>query len=191
MRTLIVTAFISLDGVAEAPGGEEGYRNTGWTFTEVEHLDAVYELKASEQSESTGMLLGRKSYDSFSAVWPDMDEEFADYNDQPKFVVSSTLQERDLHPGWGQTSILRSMADVARLRASDGGPITVHGSLELVHCLQEHKLVDRYHLLVFPLLLGEGRRLFSSAELPTQKLDLVESESYANGVQKMVFDVVR
>lgn len=191
MRTLIVTAFISLDGVAQAPGGEAGYRNTGWTMTEIEHLDAAYELKESEQCESTGMLLGRKSYQAFSAVWPDMDEQFADYNDQPKYVLSTSLQPRDLHPAWGETKILRSVADVARLRASDGGPLTIHGSLELVHCLQEHKLIDRYHLLVFPLLLGEGRRLFSDAELSTQKLDLVESQSYPNGIQKMIFDVLR
>ena len=191
MRTLIVTCLVSLDGVAEAPGGEDGYRNAGWSFREVAHLDTAYELKASEQSESTAMLLGRKTYQAFSRVWPDMDEEFADYNDQPKYAVSTTLQERDLVDNWGQITLLRSVADVARLRASDGGPIIVHGSLELAQSLQEHKLVDRYHLLVFPLLLGSGRGLFSTAELATQKLALVESQAYANGVQKIVFDVVR
>lgn len=191
MRTLIVTTLISLDGVAEAPGGEPGYRHAGWTFNQVEHLDAAYELKASEQCESTAMLLGRKSYQAFSEVWPDMEEEFADYNDQPKYVVSTTLQQRETHPRWGETKILRSISDVARLRAGDGGPITVHGSLDLVHSLQEHMLIDRYHLLVFPLLLGEGRRLFSDSAMPVQQLRLVESESYANGIQKMVFDVVR
>ena len=191
MRTLIVTAFTSLDGVMEAPGGETGYRHSGWTFTSVEPDEAAYELKAVEQSDSTAMLLGRRTYQAFSAVWPDMDEEFADYNDQTKYVVSTTLHERDLVGNWGKTTILRSAADVARLRATDGGPITIHGSATLVHSLQEHKLVDRYHLLVFPVLLGEGKRLFSDAPLDAQRLRLVEAQSYANGVQKNVFDVIR
>lgn len=191
MRTLIVTTLISLDGVMQAPGGESGYRHSGWTFNLVQPDEAAYELKAIEQSDAAAMLLGRRTYQEFSRVWPDMDEEFADYNDQPKYVVSTTLEERDLVENWGQTTILRSMADVARLRAGDGGPIIVHGSGTLVHCLQEHRLVDRYHLLVFPVLLGEGLRLFSDKPLEAQRLQLVESEAYSNGIQKNVFDVIR
>lgn len=191
MRTLIATAFISLDGVMEAPGGEPGYRNTGWTTTSVPFDPAAYELKGNEQLEAEAMLLGRVSYQLFAPVWPQMVEDFPQYNSMPKYVVSSTLQDQDLVDNWGPTQILRSAAEVARLRATDGGPLIVHGSATLLHSLQEHQLVDRYHLLVFPVLLGSGKRLFSDADLPAQKLKLVQSERYSNGIQKIVFDVIR
>lgn len=191
MRTLIATAFISLDGVMEAPGGEPDYRNSGWTMTSVDFDPAAYEMKGTEQGEATALLLGRRSYQAFSPVWPSMTEEFPGYNAMPKYVVSTTLKDKDLVDNWGETTILRSAADVARLRASDGGPISIHGSATLVHSLQEHHLIDRYHLLVFPVLLGAGKRLFSGAELGAQKLKLVDSAVYSNGIQKNVFDVLR
>lgn len=191
MRQLIATAFISLDGVMEAPGGEPGYHNSGWTISSAEFDPAAYQIKGSEQDEAEAMLLGRVSYQSFSTVWPSMQEQFPKYNAMPKYVVSTSLHDNDLVSDWGQTEILRSVADVARLRATDGGPLIVHGSATLLHSLQEHQLVDRYHLLVFPVLLGAGKRLFSEASLTAQKLDLVDSEVYSNGIQKNVFDVVR
>lgn len=92
MRTLISTAFVSLDGVVEAPGGEPGYRNAGWTFKEVDFLPEAYEIKGREQREATAMLLGRVSYEAFSRVWPDM-EEFADYKAMPKYVLKLTEHE--------------------------------------------------------------------------------------------------
>ncbi|MFI1352368.1 dihydrofolate reductase family protein [Streptomyces sp. NPDC020898] len=190
MRTLISTAFVSLDGVVEAPGGEPGYRNSGWTFKDIEFLPEAYEIKGREQKESTAMLLGRASYESFSPVWPDM-EDFADYKVMPKYVVSTTLTEGDLVPNWGETTILRSLDDVAALKETEGGLIIIHGSATLTRNLSDAGLIDRYHLLVFPLLLGAGKRLFSATDKDTQKLRLVESEVYANGVQKNVFDVVR
>ncbi|MFI5963459.1 dihydrofolate reductase family protein [Streptomyces asoensis] len=190
MRTLISTAFISLDGVVEAPGGEPGYRNAGWTFKDVEFLPEAFEIKGREQKEAAAMLLGRTSYESFSAVWPDM-EDFADYKVMPKYVVSTTLGEEDLVTNWGRTTILRSLDEVAALKRTEGGPIIVHGSASLNHALSDAGLVDRYHLLVFPLLLGAGKRLFSTTDKDTQKLKLVEHEVYANGLQKNVFDVVR
>ncbi|MFF7237089.1 dihydrofolate reductase family protein [Streptomyces collinus] len=190
MRTLISTAFVSLDGVVEAPGGESGYRNAGWTFKGVEFLPEAFELKGREQKEATAMLMGRVSYEAFSPVWPAM-EEFADYKVMPKYVVSTTLTEDDLVTDWGDTTILRSLDEVAALKETEGGPIIVHGSAELNHGLADAGLVDRYHLLVFPLLLGAGKRLFSTADKDAQKLRLVEHEVYANGLQKNVFDVVR
>ena len=189
MRTLISTAFISLDGVVEAPGGEPGYRNSGWTFKDVEFVPEAYALKGTEQQESTAMLLGRRSYEAFSPVWPSM-KEFAEYNAMPKYVVSTTLADADLTDDWGPTTILRSLDDVAALKQTEGGPIIVHGSATLNHSLSDAGLIDRYHLLVFPLLLGAGKRLFSGADKDTQKLKLVESEAYSNGIQKNVFDVV-
>ncbi|MEW2252876.1 dihydrofolate reductase family protein [Streptomyces sp. NPDC006975] len=190
MRTLISTAFISLDGVVEAPGGEPGYRNSGWTFKEVEFLPEAYALKGQEQKEATAMLLGRVSYQAFSPVWPGM-EEFADYKVMPKYVVSTTLTEDDLVSDWGETTILRSLEEVAALKETEGGPIIMHGSAALNRSLSDAGLIDRYHLLVFPLLLGAGKRLFSTTDKDAQKLRLVEHEVYANGLQKQIFDVVR
>ncbi|MBD0424925.1 dihydrofolate reductase family protein [Streptomyces sp. TRM S81-3] len=190
MRTLISTAFISLDGVVEAPGGEPGYRNSGWAVNGVDFLPEAYEIKGREQKEATAMLMGRVSYEAFSPVWPDM-EDFADYKVMPKYVVSTTLTEGDLVSDWGETTVLRSLDDVAALKRTEGGPIIVHGSATLNRSLADADLIDRYHLLVFPLLLGAGKRLFSDADRDTRKLELVEHEAYANGLQKNVFDVVR
>ncbi|MGH3864415.1 dihydrofolate reductase family protein [Actinokineospora sp.] len=189
MRTLITTAFVSLDGVVEAPGGEPGYRNTGWTFNGIEFDEAAYELKGREQGEASAMMMGRVSYESFSPVWPTMTEDFADYNVMPKYVVSTTLQENDLVSNWGDITILRSLDDVAALKETEGGAIIVHGSAALNRSLADANLIDRYNLLVFPVLLGAGKRLFSDADKDKQNLKLVESESYSNGIQKMVFDV--
>ncbi|MFC4053690.1 dihydrofolate reductase family protein [Actinomadura syzygii] len=189
MRTLISTAFVSLDGVVEAPGGEPGYRNSGWTFKHVDFLPDAFEIKGREQQEATAMLLGRVSYQAFSPVWPDM-AEFAEYKTMPKYVVSTTLTDADLVDNWSETTILRSLDEVAALKETDGGPIIVHGSAALNHGLSDAGLIDRYHLLVFPLLLGAGKRLFSDTDKDAQKLRLVEHEAYANGLQKNVFDVV-
>ncbi|MFF8836312.1 dihydrofolate reductase family protein [Streptomyces sp. NPDC015130] len=190
MRTLITSAFISLDGVVEGPGGEPGYRNSGWTFKDIEFLPEAYEIKGREQKEASAILLGRTSYEAFSPVWPDM-EDFAEYRTMPKYVVSTTLTEDDLVSNWGETTILRSLDEVAALKETEGGPIIVHGSATLNRALSDAGLIDRYHLLVFPLLLGAGKRLFSTTDKDTQKLKLVEHEVYANGLQKQVFDVVR
>ncbi|RSN63895.1 dihydrofolate reductase family protein [Actinomadura sp. WAC 06369] len=190
MRTLISTAFVSLDGVMEAPGGEPGYRNSGWTVKDVDFVEDAYELKAREQEEAAAMMLGRVSYEAFSAVWPSMTAEFPRYNAMPKYVVSTTLAEDDLVGDWGDITILRSLDDVAELKKTDGGPIIVHGSARLNRSLADAGLIDRYHLLVFPLLLGAGKRLFSDTDKDTQKLRLVEHEVYSNGIQKNVFDVV-
>jgi dihydrofolate reductase len=108
----------------------------------------------------------------------------------PKYVVSTTLTEDKLVSGWGDSTILRSLDEVAALKETGGGPIIVHGSSSLNHGLSDAGLIDRYHLLVFPLLLGAGKRLFSATDKDTQKLKLVEHEAYANGLQKQVFDVL-
>ncbi|MFE1168048.1 dihydrofolate reductase family protein [Nocardiopsis sp. NPDC058789] len=187
MRDLIVTAFVSVDGVMEAPGGEPGYRNSGWTVSSVEMDEAAFEIKGREQDEAGALLLGRRSYEAFAPVWPRR-EEFAGYNSKPRYVVSTTLTEED--PRWPAT-ILRTVEDVAELKRTEGGPLSVHGSATLGRSLADAGLVDRYHLLVFPVLLGAGRRLFSDTDQDLTRLGLVEHEVYANGVQKQVFDVLR
>lgn len=185
MRQLIITAFMSADGVMEAPGGGD-YRNAGWTFTDIDFVEDAYEIKGREQEQAGALLLGRRTYEEFAPIWPTM-EDFATYNALPRYVVSSTLQADD--SGWPAT-ILRSIDDVAALKQSDGGPLLVHGSAELGASLADAGLVDRYHLLVFPMLLGEGKRLFSTSAHPTTHLRLVEHDTYSNGVQKQIFDVV-
>jgi dihydrofolate reductase len=190
MRTLIYTAFVSLDGVVEAPGGEPGHRSSGWTFQDIEFLEEAYELKGREQKEASAMMFGRVSYEAFAPVWPTMDE-FADYNVMPKYVVSTTLGEDALVSNWGETTILRSLDDVAALKETEGGPIIIHGSATLGRNLSDARLLDRYHLLVFPVLLGAGKRMFSDTDKDKQMLTLLESESYANGIQKLVYDVAR
>jgi dihydrofolate reductase len=190
MRTLITTAFVSLDGVVEAPGGEEGYRNTGWTFKDIEFLPEAYELKGREQDQATALMLGRVSYQAFSPIWPKMTVDFAGYNAMPKYVVSTTLSDDDLVDNWGETTILRSLDEVAALKETEGGPIIINGSATLNRNLSDAGLIDRYHLLVFPVLLGAGKRLFSDADADKNMLRLVESESYPNGIQKLIYDVV-
>ncbi len=186
MRTLIVTAFMSLDGVMEAPGGEPGYRNSGWTVDGITFDEAAYALKAQEQDEAGALLLGRRSYEAFAPVWPTMTEEFPRYNAMPRYVVSTTLEGDD--PRWPAT-VLRSLDDVAALKQTDGAPLIVHGSATLGHALADAGLVDRYHLLVFPVLLGSGKRLFSDADKDKTLLDVVDTETYANGIVKVVADV--
>ena len=190
MRTLIATAFMSLDGVVEAPGGEPGHRSSGWTFRAVQHDDAAYEIKGREQEEATAMLLGRVSYQAFAPVWPDMTDVFPRYNAMPRYVVSTTLDESALEPRWPAT-VLRSLDDVAALKETEGGPISVHGSATLVRGLTDAGLVDRFHLLVFPVLLGAGKRYFSEADKDLQRLRVLESETYANGVQYQVLRTQR
>ncbi len=187
MRTLIVTAFVSLDGVMEGPGGEPGYRNTGWTFKQVEFDEAAYEIKGREQEEAGALMMGRRSYEAFAPVWPSM-EEFAGYNAMPRYVVSTTLEGEDER--WPAT-VLRSLEEVAALKETEGGPIIINGSAALNRSLSDAGLIDRYHLLVFPVLLGAGKRLFSDTDRDKQNLKLIESESYANGIQKLVYDVIR
>ncbi len=185
MRTLVVTELISLDGVVDSPGGGE-HPHAGWTFTDVPFVEAAYDVKGREQDEAGALLLGRVSHDEFAPVWPTM-EEFAAYNAMPKYVVSSTLEGSS----WNNTHVLRSLDEVAALKDSDEpGTILVHGSPTLAQGLAAAGLVDRYHLLVFPLLLGGGKRLFAT-EAEKTTLRLVEHAAYDNGVTLQVLEVVR
>ena len=189
MRQLIVTTFLTADGVMEAPGGGD-HPHAGWTFKDVEFDEAAYELKGTEQEEAGAIMFGRVSYDEFAPVWHTM-AEFESYNAGDKYVVSTTL-EGDTAP-WGDyppVTVLRSTDDVAALKEGEGGPILVHGSARLAQSLAEAGLVDRYHLLVFPLLLGAGKRLFGDSG-PKQRLALADSATYSNGIVKLVYDVVR
>lgn len=189
MRTLIATHFITLDGFIDDPGGGD-HPHAGWTFRDVKPSMAAYELKGREQEEAGALLVGRRSWEEFHPVWPTM-AEFERFNQIPKYVVSTSLSEDDVAgSAWQPMTVLRSLDDVAALKETEGGPIQVHGSGELTRSLAAAGLVDRYHLLLFPVLLGSGTRLFAD-DAEKSRLELVEQASYDNGIQKLCYDVVR
>lgn len=187
-REIVVTEFMSLDGVVDSPGHpDEGHPGGGWVMRTA-FDPASFALKERELAETTALLLGRRSYQLFAAAWRDSDDHAA-YRDLPKFVVSKSLTVSDLVDGWGETRILRSTEEVAALRATDGGALFVHGSAELARHLAEAELVDRYHLLVFPVLLGSGKHLFSRAHRDARTLQLRSCERFSNGVVALVYGV--
>ncbi|MEU5889038.1 dihydrofolate reductase family protein [Streptomyces sp. NPDC047461] len=191
MRTLVYTGFMSLDGVLDSPGGpEEGHRSGGWVVKDLEFVPEAWALKGEELSDTTALMFGRRSYEAFASVWP-ASEDHASYKELPKYVVSGTLSDDALVDGWGPTTILRTTEDIAKLKESEGGSIYIHGSAELARRLSEAGLIDQYNLLVFPVLLGAGKSLFHRADSDKQMLSLRESESYSNGIMKLIYDVKR
>lgn len=188
-RALIYTGFMSLDGVVDSPGGQaEGHRSGGWVM-DTEFVPEAFALKGEELAETTALMFGRRSYEAFAPFWRES-EDHAAYKDLPKYVVSTTLSDDALVDGWGPTTILRSSDDVAAVKQGDGGAIFIHGSAELACTLSDADLIDRYNLLVFPVLLGAGKSLFSREDRSKRVLRLRESESYANGITKLLYDVV-
>jgi dihydrofolate reductase len=163
MGRIIVTEFVSMDGVMEAPGGEQGYKHTAWTFEFPD--EGQYEYKSEELQESEALLLGRVTYEGFAAAWPERTDDagFADkFNAMPKYVVSSTLE----NPEWNNTTVLEGdfTESVPRLKEQIDGNIVVHGSDMLVHGLLEHDLVDELRLMIFPVILGVGKKIFPSLD---------------------------
>jgi dihydrofolate reductase len=176
MREIIVTEFVSLDGVVEAPGGEEGFKHTNWTF-DIETDQTMYDYKFEETLAAEGLVLGRRA-------WPEREGAFADaFNTMPKYVVSTTLTD----PAWNNTRVLGSVEELAELRQGDGGPLLVQGSPTLVQALYAAGLVDEWRLMTWPVILGSGRRLFPDSADDKTKLRLVDCTTYANGVQLRVF----
>lgn len=185
-RELVWTGFITADGIADSPGGAvEGHPKGGWVFR-TPFVEEAFSLKGDELAETTALMFGRRSYEAFAPIWS-TSEDHASYRDLPKFVISTTLQHDDLIDGWGEIDILRSTDEIAELKKTGDGAIFIHGSTELAGNLADAGLIDRYNLLVFPVLLGSGKRAFSS----DAQLALRESESYSNGVVKLVYDVGR
>ena len=186
MSILFVTEFISLDGVIEAPGGEPTHPQTGWTIPY--HGPDNMEYKLAEVHEADSLLIGRTTYDGFAAAWPEYEGEFADkMNSMPKYVVSSTLESA----AWNNTTVLRGdwAAQVAELKARDGGPIMVTGSATLVKGLFEHRLVDELRLMVFPVMIGGGLRCFPD-DRGKVAFELADTQSYANGAMLHTYRTV-
>jgi dihydrofolate reductase len=186
MGKLVVTEFISLDGIIEDPGGSEGSEHGGWSFRHP--APDGEQFKGDELRDSDVQLLGRVTYEGFAAAWPAMEEATGDYgkkmNAMPKVVVSTTLTE----PTWNNTAIISgNVADeVARLKAQYDGDILVQGSATLVQTLAEHGLVDEYRLMVHPVVLGTGKRLFSGSAAGTD-LQLVDSRQVGPDVLLLVY----
>jgi dihydrofolate reductase len=188
MGRIIATEFVSLDGVVEAPGGGEDFEYGGWAF-EIDRGEEGNKFKLDETVESGALLLGRKTYEGFAASWPSRKGEFADkFNRMPKYVVSSTLGR----PEWSNTSVLRGdlVQEVGRLRERQGGPIVVHGSPTLVQGLLEHDLLDELRLMVFPVVLGKGKRLFGNTTTK-KRLRLRSSRVVGDGVEILTYEAVR
>ena len=194
MRKLFVSEFISTDGVIDSPGGESGYPHTGWTF-DIEQDPTMYEYKDRELHEAEALLLGRVTYDGFAAAWPDREGTEEDggfatkFNAMPKYVASTTLKD----PEWNNSQVLEGdvVTAVAELKEGDGGPIMVNGSATLARALYDADLVDEYRLMVFPVVLGSGKRLFPDDAAEKHKLRLASTETYANGVQLQILERVR
>jgi dihydrofolate reductase len=181
MRKLIVSEFVSVDGVMEAPGGEPGYKHSGWTF-DYPMAGEQMKFKLDETLDSEALLLGRVTYEGFAAAWPGRTDEagFADkMNAMPKYVASTTLRELE----WNNSTLLQGDVGeaVAALKEQDGGDILVAGSRTLVHALIEHGLVDELRLMVFPVILGSGRRLFPDDLAEKSPLKLVDSKVFDSG----------
>lgn len=178
MRKLIVTEFVSLDGVMEAPAPEPGYPHSGWVAQYYSGELGAY--KEAEQLETDVLLLGRTTYESFAGAWPQRQGALADkINTMTKYVASTTLGSSD----WQDTTVISAdvLAEVARLKKSDGRPILVAGSRSLVHSLLGAGLVDQVNLQVMPVILGSGARFYPDTAEPV-RLELLSSRPIASGV---------
>jgi dihydrofolate reductase len=169
MSKIVVSQFITLDGVVEDPGGSENHEHGGWAF-QFERGPDGDKFKLDEVMSSDALLLGRVTYEGFAAAWPSREGDFADkFNTMPKYVVSSTLED----PEWNNTTVV-GVDDIADLRDRHDGDILVNGSVQLVQALVSRGLVDEYRLMVFPLVLGSGKKLFADDGV-RQPLSVVES----------------
>jgi len=183
MGRIVVTEYISVDGVVEAPSGTEAFERIGWTddFSRGPEGDA---FKLDETMASDALLLGRVTYDGFAPVWPHVPGEFAEkFNTMPKYVISSTLE----NPEWGNTTVLRGdvVEEVTKLKERYERDIVVHGSPQLVQTLIENDLVDELRLQVYPVIVGAGKRLFGDTSA-TQNLRLVEAKTFRD-VHSLVY----
>jgi dihydrofolate reductase len=177
MRKLVVTEFVSLDGVMEAPM---------WTFKYWN--DEIANFKGEETNASDALLLGRVTYEGFAAAWPESKDEGAPYfNSVRKYVVTTTLDKAE----WNNSHIIKGnvVEEILKLKQSAGRDITVHGSGKLVQTLMQHNLVDCYRLLVYPVVLGKGQRLFEAGTTATLKL--VKSQAFSSGVVGLVYEPER
>jgi dihydrofolate reductase len=170
MRRVIVSEFVTLDGVMEDPGGAEGFERGGWAFRYQRGAEGD-KFKLDEVMDADAMLLGRVTYQGFAEAWPDRTDEagFADkMNSMSKYVVSHSLERAD----WNNSTVIRGdvAAEIAALKQGPGGDLLVAGSCTLVDTLRRNDLVDEYRLMVFPVVLGSGKKLFADGEMDSLRL---------------------
>jgi dihydrofolate reductase len=180
----VVTEFVSLDGVMEDPGGAEDFEYGGWSF-EFNRGEEGDKFKLDETLQSEALLLGRATYEGFADAWPSREGEFADkFNSMPKYVVSSTLRD----PDWTNSTVLEGdlVEEVSKLRRDSDGDVVVHGSAQLVQSLLENDLVDEVRLMVFPVVLGKGKRLFGETS-GKKPLRLADSKTVGDGVAILIY----
>jgi dihydrofolate reductase len=185
MGRIVVTEFVSLDGVMEDPGGSEDFEHGGWSF-EINRGEDGDKFKLDEALEADALLLGRVTYEGFAEAWPSREGEFADkFNSMPKYVVSSTLDE----PDWNNSTVLKGdvAEEVSKLRQEQDGEVVVHGSAQLVQALVENGLVDELRLMVFPVVLGKGKRLFGGTS-SKKGLRLTDSKMVGDGVAILIYE---
>ena len=187
MRKLVVSEFVSVDGVIEDPGGAEKSAHGGWTMPY--WSDEIGKFKLDELFASDALLLGRVTYQGFAAAWPAMTDEagFADrMNNLPKFVASTTLHELE----WNNSHLLNGNVaeEVSKLKDQPGQDILVSGSRALAQMLMQHHLVDEYHLLIYPVVLGSGKRLFGDSSDMTA-LRLAETTAFSSGVVLLTYSL--
>lgn len=187
MGRIVVTEFVSLDGVMEAPGGGEDYRHGGWTF-EIERGEEGDKFKLEELADAEAQLLGRVTYEGFAAAWPSMEDEagFAEkMNSMPKYVFSSTLEQAE----WNNSTVLSGdfAEEIGGLRERVDGNILVAGSAQLVQGLVANDLLDELRLMVFPVLLGSGKRPFGEHE-DKVRLNLKESKTVGDGIAVLTYE---
>jgi dihydrofolate reductase len=181
MGKVVVTEFVSVDGVMEDPGGAEDFEHGGWTFKFDRGSDGN-KFKLDETLDAEALLLGRVTYQGFAAAWPGMTDDvgFAEkMNSMPKYVVSATLEEAE----WNNSTVIKGdvAEEVAKLKQQHAGDILIAGSARLVNSLKDLGLVDEYRLMVFPVVLGSGKRLFEEGSEPTT-LKLVDSQTVGEGI---------
>jgi dihydrofolate reductase len=222
MGKIVITEFVSLDGVVEDPGGIGGFKHRGWTFEidrgeegekaqrrqrsagglaqSLENVNLTPELmsripagvakfKLEETLGTEALLLGRITYEEFAALWPSRDGEFADkFNGLPKYVVSSTLED----PEWNNSTVLEGdvVQEVSRLKQELDGDVVVHGSIRLARTLVEHDLVDELRLMLYPVVLGTGKRLFGETS-EKKPMRLVDTKTVGEGVAILIYEPVR
>ncbi len=184
MGRIVVSEFVTLDGVMEDPGGAEGFARGGWAF-QFDRGPAGDKFKLDEVMAADAMLLGRRTYEGFAAAWPSRTGEFADkMNNMPKYVVSTTMKEAP----WKNSKVIKSnvIEEVGRLRSLPGGDILIAGSGQLVHTLMQNNLVDEIRLMVFPVILGGGKRLFQDGS-EKAPLRLGEAKPVGSGVLTLIY----
>jgi len=185
MGRIVVSEFVSLDGVMEDPGGSEGSKHGGWTFRFNRGEDGD-KFKLDETRDSEALLLGRVTYEGYAAAWPSRDgDEFSDkFNSMPKYVVSSTLEKAE----WNNSTLLKGDAvkEVSKLKQKLRGIIMVNGSAQLVQTLIAHDLIDELRLMIFPVVLGSGKRLFAETS-DMKRLQLADSRTVGDGIAILIY----